>query len=81
MVRRSDPRRIHQARRVAIRNLLVDEQRLAPDQVDAWLTAWEIEAERLALILDGDFWTIGSVWIREQRAKHGTPPSATDHAA
>jgi hypothetical protein len=36
---------------------------------DAWCAAWEAEAKRLGI--DGrvaDFWTLGSVWIREQIA-------------
>ena len=37
---------------------------------DAWCAAWEAEAERLGI--DGriaDFWTLGSVWVREQTAR------------
>jgi hypothetical protein len=36
---------------------------------DAWCAAWEAEGKRLGI--DGrvaDFWTLGSVWIREQTA-------------
>jgi hypothetical protein len=34
---------------------------------DAWCAAWEAEAERLGIDRRvADFWTFGSVWIREQ---------------
>lgn len=81
MSRRSDPRRIQDAWKAAVRDRLIEEQRLSSADAEAWLHAWDVEAARLGLILDGDHWTLGSVWIREQRAKHRTPPTATDHAA
>lgn len=36
---------------------------------DAWCAAWEAEAKRLGIDRRvADFWTIGSVWIRERTA-------------
>ena len=81
MSRSSDARRTHDAWKATVRDRLIDEQRLSSADAEAWLHAWDIEAARLGLVLDGDHWTVGSVWIREQRAKHRTPPTATDHAA
>jgi hypothetical protein len=42
---------------------------------DAWCAAWEAEAERLDIDRRlADYWTLGSVWIREQISKR--PPEA-----
>lgn len=36
---------------------------------DAWCAAWEAEAKRLDIDRRiTDYWTLGSVWIREQTA-------------
>jgi hypothetical protein len=40
---------------------------IPPVAADAWCAAWEDEAKRLGIdARNADFWTIGSVWIREQ---------------
>jgi hypothetical protein len=67
MATRADPERIHLARRIAIRNSLA---RAGMPLVEAerWCTAWEIEAATRRMSHDGDFWTVGSAWIAEQRA-------------
>jgi hypothetical protein len=42
---------------------------------DAWCAAWEAEAQRLGIdVRIPDFWTIGSVWIREH---HGAQKRAS----
>ena len=48
---------------------------IPPLAADAWLAAWEAEAERLRIDRRvTDFWTLGSVWIRERISKR--PPEA-----
>jgi hypothetical protein len=57
MPRRADPERIHQARRIAVRNGLTD-YGMSLEDAERWCDAWEAEAERLAVpkdarLLDG----------------------------
>jgi hypothetical protein len=67
MARRSTPERINEARHAALRNLLVDEQRLTLDDAEAWVRAWEAEAARLGIAPSTEYWTVGGAWIDEQR--------------
>jgi len=73
MTRRADLERIHQARRAAVRNGLTDYGHAARGAAERWCTAWEAEAERLELPRNGDYWTVGSAWITEQRAQRRKP--------
>jgi hypothetical protein len=72
MGRRGDPERIFVAWRAAIRNTLTDSGLSLPD-AEGWLRAWEAEAQRLGLARSGDYWTLGSAWIAEQRAQRRKP--------
>ena len=45
---RADPERIHQARRVAVRNGLTDHG-IGVEDAERWCDAWEVEAARLEL--------------------------------
>jgi hypothetical protein len=73
MVRRSDPERIIQARRIALRNRLIDEDRLPRALAEAWISAWEAEAARLGIAPGNEYWTYGSAWIEEQRQSGHSP--------
>jgi hypothetical protein len=67
MARMLGPKAI-EANRSVIRGELIAEG-MPPVAADAWCAAWEAEAERLGIdARTPDFWTIGSVWIREQHA-------------
>ena len=71
MVAQVDPRTFETSRAL-VHDELVDRGMPALG-ADAWCAAWEAEAKRLGI--DGrvaDFWTIGSVWIREQTAMKQT---------
>jgi hypothetical protein len=69
MARRADPERINQARRAAIRNVLIDESRMPPATADEWIAKWETEATNRGMTPGSDYWTIGLVWIKEQRRR------------
>lgn len=66
MSRRPDPNRLHAARRAAVRNILIDEQRMSPELAETWLASWEAEAARRGTEPSSEYWTIGLVWIYEQ---------------
>jgi hypothetical protein len=68
MSRRSDPERISQAWRTAVRNTLTS-QGIPLEDAERWCTAWEVEAAMRELPRDSDYWTVGSAWIAEQRAR------------
>ncbi len=68
MARRPDPGRINQARRAAIRNVLVDESRMPAATADEWIAKWETEATKRG-ITPGSDWTLGLVWMKEQRGR------------
>jgi hypothetical protein len=72
LTRRADAERIHQARRIAVRNRLTD-YGMPLDEAERWCNGWEAEAERLELPRDGDFWTVGDAWIAEERAQRRKP--------
>ena len=59
---RADPERIFQARCVATRNGLTD-YCMTIEYAERWCDAWEVEAARLDLPRDGNYWTDGSAWI------------------
>jgi hypothetical protein len=67
MARREDPERINQARRAAIRNVLIHESRLSPATADEWIAKWETEATNRGMKPSAEYWTIGLVWMKEQR--------------
>ena len=67
MARHADPRRIYEAGRAAIRNRLLSSG-LDIETTEHWLAAWELEVAIRELPTTGDFWTVGSAWIAEQRA-------------
>jgi hypothetical protein len=68
VARRADPERIHQARRAAVRNGLTD-YGMSVQDAERWCDGWEVEAQRLELPRDSNYWTVGSAWIAEQRAR------------
>jgi hypothetical protein len=63
----STAERIHQARRPAVRNGLTD-YGISVEDAERWCDAREIEAASRQLRGDANYWTVGSVWIAEQRA-------------
>ena len=67
MARRSDPERIFQAWRAAVRYSLMD---TGMDEATAnrWCDAGELEAAGRQLPKDGAYWTIGEEWIATERA-------------
>lgn len=65
--RRADPKRIHQAPRIAVRNSLTDYSMSLQD-AERWCDAWEDEASIRKLPCDANYWTVGDAWIAEQRA-------------
>jgi hypothetical protein len=72
LARRADPERIHQARRIAVRNGLTD-YGMPLEDAERWCDAWEAEAGGRGLPKDSNYWTIGSDWIAEQRAMRKGP--------
>ena len=67
MARRADPERINEARRAAIRNVLIDESHIPAATADDWIAKWETEATARGMTPSSDYWTIGLVWMKEQR--------------
>jgi hypothetical protein len=72
MARRSTPERINEARRAAQRNLLIDERHMSPEDADAWIAAWEAEADRLGIAPSAEYWTMGAAWISEHRTRRAS---------
>lgn len=69
--------RLHQARRVAIRNTLVSTG-MDVDLSERWCNAWEAEAMRHGLLRDSAyFWDAGRGWIDAQR-RPGRRPAVID---
>jgi hypothetical protein len=66
MTRRPDPKPIDDARRAAVRNMLIDEDRMSLDVADAWIAAWEVEAATLDVERGPDYWTFCLEWIHRQ---------------
>ena len=69
MARRADPERINEARRAAIRNVLIDESRMPAATADEWIAKWETEASNRGMKPSSEYWTIGLVWMKEQRGR------------
>ena len=67
MARRSDPERIMQAWRAAVRYSLMD---TGMDEATAnrWCDAWDLEATGRGLPRDREYWEIGEAWIASERA-------------
>jgi hypothetical protein len=53
MTHRTNPERIHQARRIAVRNGLTD-YGMPLEEAERWCDVWEAEAQRLRLPKDAD---------------------------
>ena len=74
MARRADPERISEARRAALRNRLVDEDRLPPELADLWTLGWMTEAgDQGRDRLSASFWDGAREWILEQRGAKQRP--------
>ena len=54
------------ARRTAIRNILIDDCRMTAAVAEAWIREWEAEARARGLVPGFDYWTIGLAWVKEQ---------------
>ena len=74
MSRRADPERIHQARRIAIRNVLIQGGK-DPTIAEQWCDAWEAEAALQGIERDQDYWQSGKRWIDAQCAARKQPPN------
>jgi hypothetical protein len=73
MARRADPARIHAARRMAVRNGLTD-YGMAEQTAEAWVDAWEDEADRQGLDRRSPaYWDGAAPWIAEQRKTRKLP--------
>jgi hypothetical protein len=72
MPRRADPARIDEARRAATRNRLIGEG-ATEETADAWIAAWEAQADRDGLERGPAYWECGWAWIAEQR-RHRVRP-------
>ena len=66
MTRGADPKRLHEARRAAVGNILIDEQRMPPELAETWIASWEAESAKRGTEPSSEYWTIGLVWIYEQ---------------
>jgi hypothetical protein len=75
MPHRADPQRLHQARRVAIRNAIMQSRSLDLEVAERWCDAWEAEAALRDLKRDGDYWDAGKRWIDAQCAARKQPPN------
>jgi hypothetical protein len=75
MARRADPEGIHQARRAAIRNAIMQSRGLETDVAERWCDAWEAEAVLQGVERDRDFWQTGHAWIDAQCAARKKPPN------
>ena len=69
-----DPARNHQARRTAIRDVLIGSGQ-DPAVADRWCDAWDAEAALLGVERDGDYWDAGQRWIDAQCAARKQPPN------
>ncbi len=74
MSRRADPGRIHQARRAAIRNTIMQSRGLDQDVAERWCDAWEAEAVLQGLERGSAYWDAGKAWIDAQCAARKRPP-------
>ena len=67
MAPRSDPERIFQAWRTAIRNNLT-RSGMSVETAERWCDAWELEAAGSELPRNSAYWEAGQEWIAAQRA-------------
>jgi hypothetical protein len=72
MARRSTPERIDQARRAATRNRPIAD-RVSESTADAWIAAWETQAEQDGLQRGAAYWQAGWDWIAAQRRSRVRP--------
>ena len=63
------------ARRTAIRNILIDDCRMTAAVAEAWIREWEAEARARGLVPGFDYWTIGLAWVKEQLQARWQPSS------
>ena len=54
------------ARRKAIRTILMNDCRMSAAVAEGWIREWETEATARGLDPGFDYWTIGLTWIKEQ---------------
>jgi uncharacterized protein YoaH (UPF0181 family) len=66
MARRSTPERLHEARREATRQRLMSEGE-SPGQAERLIAQWELQAARVGLERDGQYWESGWAWMLAQR--------------
>ncbi len=66
---------VHLARRVAIRDRLIEGRGLDSDVADRWCDAWEVEAALQGIAQGGDYWEAGKLWIDRQCAARKLPPN------
>ena len=74
MAHRPDPQRIHQARRAAIRNIMISGGK-DRDVAERWCAAWEAEALLQGIDRGAAYWDAGKHWIDAQCAARKRPPS------
>jgi hypothetical protein len=72
---RSDPNRIHLARRAAIRNVIMQSRGLDLAVAERWCDAWEAEAALQGLEHGNAYWDAGKHWIDAQCAARKRPPN------
>jgi hypothetical protein len=72
VARRSDPARIFQAWRIAIRNNLI-RSGISLETAERWCDAWEIEAAGRGRTRDSAYWEAGQEWIAAERAYRAHP--------
>jgi hypothetical protein len=75
MGRRADSERVHQARREAIRNIMIQSRGLDDDVAERWCDAWEAEAVLRGIERGSDYWDAGRAWIDAQCAARKRPPN------
>ena len=75
MSHRADPDRIHQARRAAIRNAIMQDRGLDQQVAERWCDAWEAEAVLQGRERDRDYWDAGKLWIDRQCSARRQPPN------
>ena len=72
MSRRSTPERLDQARCAATRQRLIG-QGVTGATTDAWIAAWEAQADQGGLPRDGRYWERGWEWIAAERERRTRP--------
>ena len=72
MSRRSNPERIDAAHRAGTRSRLIGDG-ATEETADAWVAAWEAEADTRSLERGAAYWDAGWDWIAEQRTTRKLP--------